>query len=311
METAIAARMTGKGLVGLLVVEAVLWSAASTRAATINVDCRTGRGIGQALSELTPGDVVLVQGSCRENVLIHSEISRVTIDGRGQATISAVDARQPAIQILGREITIKGFLVTGGFFGVAVNWGATATIETNTIEGAVHSGIEVSQNSFGRIIDNIIRRNRQNGVLVLGSASAHIGVLRSDDQTPRPNTIQDNGGDGIHVIRASTARIIGNTVAGNGGHGLAVQQTSHADVAGNAFSGNGKHGIYVIGNSGVNLADSGMRLFERPNTTTIPNGLSGIRCELGAYLDGAIGSLMGKSGVKDVADPSCIDRSVR
>jgi parallel beta-helix repeat protein len=280
-----------------------------TGATTVNVDCNAGQTIGSALGKLRPGDVLVVQGTCRENVLIQSEINGITIDGQGKATISGLDARQPVVQILGREITIKGFTVIGGFFGVAVNRGGTALIDSNTIENAAHSGVEVSQNSFGRIVNNTIRRNRQNGILVLGSASVHIGVVRSDDEVPRPNMIQDNEGDGIHVIRASTARIIGNTLSGNRGNGLAVQQTSHADVAGNVFNGNGKDGINVIGNSGVNLADSAMRLFERPNTTATPNGLFGIRCELGAYLDGPIGSLTGKSGVKDVSDRSCIDRS--
>ena len=288
-----------------------LSAAAPTSAATIKVDCNTGAAVGPALAKLKPGDVLLVQGTCRENVLIHSEINGVTVDGQGKATITALDARQPAVQVLGREITIKGFTVTGGFFGIAVNRGGTALIDNNTIEGAAHSGVEVSQNSFARVVNNTIRRNRQNGVLVLGSASVHIGVVRSDDQLPSPNIIEDNDGDGIHVIRASTARIIGNTLSGNRGSGLAVRQTSHADVAGNVFNANGAHGIHVIGNSGINLADSAMRLFERPNTTTTPNGSFGIRCELGAYLDGTIGSLRGNSGVKDVSDTSCIDRSTR
>ena len=43
---------------------------------------------------------------------------------------------------------------------------------------------EVSQNSFARVVNNTIRRNRQNGVLVLGSASVHIGVGGSDDGSP-------------------------------------------------------------------------------------------------------------------------------
>ena len=61
----------------------------------------------------------------------------------------------------------------------------------------------------------------------------HIGIIGTDDQTPGPNIVRDNGGDGIQVLRASTARIIGNTISGNGRNGLTVQQASHADVAGN------------------------------------------------------------------------------
>jgi hypothetical protein len=281
------------------------------RAATVNVDCNAGAAIGPILGSMKPGDVILVQGTCRENLLIESEVQRITIDGQGKATIDAPDARRPAVQVLGREVTIAGFTVTGGTFGIAINRGATGTIDRNTVRNAAIGGLEVSHNSFARIINNTVERNQQHGILVLGSASAHIGVVGTDDQTPRPNVVKDNAADGIQVLRASTARIIGNTISGNGRNGLTVQQASHADVAGNTFDGNGQDAIRVAGNSGVNLADSAMLLFTRPNTTTKPNGAFGIQCEIGAYIDGAIGSLTGKMGVKDVSDRSCTDRSAR
>jgi parallel beta-helix repeat protein len=280
-------------------------------AATVNVDCNAGNAVGAILSGLKSKDVVLVQGTCQENVLLPPDLQSVTFDGRGKATIKAVDAGQPAIQILGREITIKGFTVIGGSFGIAINRGATAIIDTNTIQNAAITGLEISQNSFGRIVNNTIHHSGRHGIYVLGSASAHIGVLSTGDAVAQPNIIRDNAVDGIQVLRSSTARIIGNTLSGNQGNGLTVQQASHADVAGNVFNGNGQNGIRVFGNSGVNLADSAMRLFEQPNTTTAPNGLFGIRCEMGAYVEGPLGSLSGRKGVKDTADTSCIDRSTR
>jgi len=279
--------------------------------ATVTVDCDKASVVGRLLDTLKSGDVVLVKGTCRENVLIPSEIQRITIDGQGKATINATDARQPAIQVLGREITIKGLSVTGGSFGIAINRGATAVIDHNSIRKAAHSGIEVSQNSFARIINNTIEQNQLNGILVLGSSSVHIGVLSTGDTVASPNIIQKNGEDGISIVRASTARIIGNTLSSNARNGLTVQQVSHADVAANVFDSNGQQGIFVTGNSGVNLADSAIRLFKQPNTTKTPNGLFGIRCAVGAYLEGPLGSLRGRRGVKDVSDTSCIDRSIR
>ena len=286
-----------------------LTAAPKIGATTVNVDCNRGGAVGLVLSRLKPGDVVLVRGTCEENILIQAELLRVTLDGQRKATIKAADAGRPAIQVLGREVTIKGFTVTGGSFGIAINRGATAVIDRNTIEHAAIAGLEVSHNSFARVINNIIQHNREHGILVLGSSSVHIGVWYTDDKVPQPNVIQNNEGDGIQVLRSSTARIIGNTLSGNRRNGLTVQQASHADVAGNVFNGNGQHGIRVVGNSGVNLADSAMRLFEQPNKTTAPNGLFGIRCEVGAYVDGPIGSLSGSSGIKDMSDTSCIDRS--
>ena len=287
-----------------------LTAAPDMHASTVSVDCNSGDAVGPIISNLKSGDIVLIQGSCRENVLIQAELQNITIDGQGKATITGIDARQPAIQVLGREVTIKGLTVTGGFFGIAINRGATAVIDNNRIRNAAHSGIEVSQNSFARIISNTVEHNQLHGIFVLGSSSVHIGVLSTGDKVPRPNIIQNNGEDGICVLRASTARIIGNSLNGNRHNGLTVQQVSHADVAGNEFSGNGQHGIQITGNSGVNLADSAMRLFEQPNTTSTPNRLFGIKCEVGAYVEGHLGDLRGRRGVKDMSDRSCIDRSV-
>src|SRR6476620_9831295 len=140
------------------------------RATTVNVDCNAGAAIASILGTMKPGDVVLVQGTCRENVVIQSEVQRITLDGQGKTTISPPDAGRPAVQVLGREITIKGFTVTGGSFGIAINRGATAILDHNTVRNAANSGFEVSHNSFARIINNTVERNQQHGILILGSA---------------------------------------------------------------------------------------------------------------------------------------------
>ena len=91
--------------------------------------------MGSILDRLKPGDAVLVHGTCRENILIQPELQRITLDGQGKATIKAADARRPAIQVLGREVTIKGFTVTGGSFGIAINRGETLVIDTKHLLG--------------------------------------------------------------------------------------------------------------------------------------------------------------------------------
>jgi nitrous oxidase accessory protein NosD len=291
-------------LFGLLMV-----TASQAAAATVAVDCGAGGALGPTLASLKPGDVLAVEGTCHENIILPVDLHDITVDGQGKSTIAATDARAPAVQVLGREITLKGLTVTGGQFAIAINRGATAIVENNIMEEAALGGLEVSQNSFARVVNNTVRHNKQYGVLVLGSASVHLGVMQTGDRNPQPNVIENNGGDGIMVIRSSTARIIGNRLSRNGRHGLTVQQASHADVAGNDISGNSEYGIRVVGNSGVNLADSAMRVFEQANTTAAPNGGFGIRCEIGAYIEGPLGSLGGRRGPKDVSDASCVDRA--
>jgi hypothetical protein len=67
-------------------------------AETVNVDCTTRGALAPILRNLKPGDVVVVNGTCRENVLIQPELFRITIDGQGKATIDAPETREPAIQ---------------------------------------------------------------------------------------------------------------------------------------------------------------------------------------------------------------------
>lgn len=47
-------------------------------AITINVDCNKGGAVGPILNRLKPGDVVLVHGTCRENILIQPELQRMS-----------------------------------------------------------------------------------------------------------------------------------------------------------------------------------------------------------------------------------------
>src|SRR5215813_10993343 len=102
--------------VGMVIVLLGLGFTAASRVAaeTATVDCNTGGAVGPALARLTPGDVLLVQGTCRENILIQAGFNHITLDGQGKVSIHAPDARQPTIQVLGREVTIKGLIVTGG-----------------------------------------------------------------------------------------------------------------------------------------------------------------------------------------------------
>jgi nitrous oxidase accessory protein NosD len=141
-----------------------------------------------------------------------------------------------------REVTIKGFTVIEAP-SASRSTGCHGGHRWEHNRDASNTGLEISQNSFARVVNNTIHRCGQNGIFVLGSASAHIGVMSTGDTVAQPNVIADNGGDGIQVLRASTARIIGNTISANHRAGLTVQQVSHADVAGNTFNSNRQYGF--------------------------------------------------------------------
>jgi parallel beta-helix repeat protein len=102
-----------------------------------------------------------------------------------------------------------------------------------------------------------------------------------------PNTIQNNGSNGVRVAGSSNAEIVDNTISGNTMSGVWVGGVSHALIASNTINSNGEDGITVGENSGVNLGrDAGTDLDEMPNDTTANNTGFGIRCFLNSSANG-------------------------
>jgi parallel beta-helix repeat protein len=292
----------------LLVLTGVLWFlAASGDAATVKLACSAKDTIGNAVRKLKPGDMLLVSGTCNENVEIAVEVSRVTLDGQGKATINGPDSNKPTVTIRGRGITMKGFSVTGGREGVQVPAGGEGLIDGNTIQKVGRFGIQVNRGSSAVIVNNTIRDNAGNGITIGGSSYVLVGIRTGLDKTASPNTIEDNGGVGITVGRSSSARIVGNTIRNNKGHGLAITRASQADISNSTIEGNGGNGIDVTQNSAVSLGvGTGTGIFDLANTTASPNGGMGIRCSKNSSVDGRLGSVNGTKGPKEF-DSSCVD----
>ena len=278
-----------------------------------SVNCDNGGTIAGALPSLKPGDTLVVSGTCNESINILAEASRLTLDGQGKATIQSADTAPNVIQIEGREITIKGFTISGGRNGIAVVRGGTAVIDGNTIQnsGAGRQpgsglGINVAQLSFAAIINNTIQNNNSVGILVHENSAARIGFVDVAG-TGLPNIIQNNGTYGIQVTRGAIARVVGATVQNNGADGILVERASQAEVANNTISGNTGNGITVTGNSGVDIV-IGAATVDQPNKTDAgaSNGGFGIQCSQGAYISGSLGTLTGAAGTMDL-DATCIN----
>jgi parallel beta-helix repeat protein len=264
------------------------------------IDCTT-QSINDSLRFLRAGDTLLVIGVCNEHVAIGEEFRRITLDGRGTATISGPTPGSPTINIRGQGITIRGFNINGGETGIAVNKGGTATIDRNIIQNAAAIGILVGQKSSARIVNNTIQNNPEEGILVNENSFARIGFLNASDAGTSPNLILMNGDSGIHVTRSSSARIIGNTISNTtAGSGIIVRRVSHAEISSNTINGNSEHGIFVTENSGVNLGrDTGDGFFDSPNSTAVNNTQNGIRCLLNSHANGRLGPLNGAAGAKN------------
>jgi hypothetical protein len=251
---------------------------------------------------------VQVTGSCIENVLIRNEKVRVIVDGGGTASIHGPDSTSPTIRVRGKGILIQGFTITGGREGISVERGSNSIINNNDISNAAGNGMRAGELAFVVITNNNIHSNGFHGIFITETSTARIGFNLSNDSSPSPNMIQANDESGILVSRGSSAQIVSNSILNNGANGVSVTRASQADIASNTINGNGGSGVLVSTNSGVNLGnDDPFDFFDQPNVTTVNNVTNGIRCRLGGYVDGHLGStnpLNGTAGQLDIS-PNC------
>jgi hypothetical protein len=277
----------------------------STAATHVNCDepgghDESGRSpapLQRAIDASQPGRLILVTGTCRENVVIPLGKDGIALDGSGSAAIAPLDQTQAAVLVRAKDVTIRAFTITGGFGGVVVTQGGTGRIDRNIIRDSASYGAGVSQLSSAVIVNNTIRNSFQAGIGVAETSFAFIGFVTPSDTVASPNIITGNRAQGIAVFRGSYARIVGNDISDNGANGVNVRESSSAQISDNTVNGNGMNGILVSQGSGVLLgADTGNTIFTRPNTTSTNNLAFGLRCQIAGYADGRLGTLMGVSG---------------
>lgn len=292
---------------GWLLVFLVLMQATGAQAAVRLVDCDAGERVQSAIDVATTGDTILVRGVCVESVRLLDEVTRITLDGQGVATIRSPSSGANTILLAGRNITIRRFTITGGRNGIAVLRGGTALIEGNTIQESADNGINVAQHSYARIVSNTIQRHPSAGIRVIENSYARIGFLDLDISGPAGNVISRNGAGGVLVQRSAGASLVGNTISENDGPGVAVLAASHADLAGNHIDGNGTDGVLVTQNSFVQLG-AGPGILDPANDTSVPNGGAGLSCSGNSSADGELGTLVGAEGNRRF-DSSCSNGS--
>ncbi len=286
---------------------------ALSNAATIAVDCDAGNTIMAGLGSAKPGDTVLVNGTCKEQVSITSEMTGITLDGQKKTTIQypGGSAASPhAFFNRGKDITIKGFTVTGGQQdGIHLSGPASAVIDGNIVVKNSGRGIHIDKGSVARIVNTTVEQSGGIGIDITGASYAYIGLFIPRVPALGPNTIRNNGGPGINIERTSGAWIVGNTISNNKESGIAVHRNAQADVIANTINANGGDAITVSYNSGVNLNSEPRK--DGPNQTAAGqnNGGAGIRCTIGGYVDGLLGTLAGTQGAK-AFDKTCVDRVV-
>jgi len=291
---------------------AILWPGASMGEAdsgTHTLTCGPERTIGQAIKTLKAGDTLLVNGTCNENLVIGEEFHGITLDGQGRAAING-DSNANAISVTGNGITIRGFVITGGApQAIAITDGGTAVIDGNTIQFAARNGITVFRGSSANIVNNTIQNNGLAGIAIQSTSTARIGWSGPpNNRVSAPNTIQNNGAEGVQVYRGSSAQIFSNAIQNNASHGVFVDRNSQAEIAACTITGNAGDGIRGMRGAGVDTgtdATGATPQFD-DNTNTGTNAGYGVRCAIGGFVDGRLGTLTGVLGGVSFTE-SCVN----
>jgi parallel beta-helix repeat protein len=198
--------------------------------------------------------------------------------------------------------------VIGGLDGIHLAGPASAELDGNVVLKAARAGIHIDKGSIARILNNTVQDSGAYGIDITGVSLAYIGVRIPRIPALSPNTIRNNGGPGINIERGSVAWIVGNTISNNKGSGIVLHRNAQADVMANLINANDGDAIAVLYNSGINLRSEPRK--DGPNQTKEENGGVAIRCSTGGYVDGPLGTLAGKKGVKAI-EQGCVDRIER
>lgn len=236
-------------------------STPTTQSQTFTVDCAKGQTISAALERGNERKllVVIVRGTCNENVTIERE--NVTLQGDPQVggTVNGA-ANANTINILASPTTIDRLTVAGGLNGIRVYGAFSVGISNSVIRGASQSGI-LLVNSHASIVDNTIENVSANGVHQIRFATARL----------IHNQIRSNAGVGILAEQNSTVSTNGNSVTANGAQGILLLSGSQGALSGDTVGSNGTNPTAPASGIDVNFSNA-----QIGNVSILNNGRAGI-----------------------------------
>jgi len=224
-----------------------LWLFPGFVEAVVHVDCTKGQHVRP---KLKADKVIVVKGTCTENLVIDVDDVTITTDGTTPAVLAALDPSQPTILLDGAHRVVidgvipNGITVSGGNFGIAATRGSTIDVANCHVTGASNSGIISSTNSTVAV-DACSVMGNGNGIVAANTASAFV----------TNTTVGSNTASGIIATRSSYVRVGQDrggttvvksvTVSGNAGTGIVIAEGSSGNVVGGTVEASGVNNIFV------------------------------------------------------------------
>ncbi|WP_428400879.1 right-handed parallel beta-helix repeat-containing protein [Methanocrinis sp.] len=288
---------------------------------------QAGPDLQAAIDGAEPGDTVLAGPGLYEEVEIAKSISLVGTNARIRA-----GERDIGIKITADDVTVSGFTVEGGFYGIHLVGSDNCTISDNSVTGSVQWGIGLVFSDDNRIEKNIANYNGLGGEGWYG-----IYLSNSNRNLIQKNVASNNGEYGIalfpscseNVIRENTAEdndygiyaftdcdanlIMKNRLSRNKNSGIKlIHGCSANQILENDISENGVVGLFLQSGSGYNLirgneiagnSKFGVQIQEGPdgNNTILENNISG--SQKGIFVD-TDGNTIYKNRIFDCVIPA-------
>jgi parallel beta-helix repeat protein len=191
--------------------------------------------IQAAVDDAEPGWTVLVYpGTYEENVTVNKAgLTLKSNDGPEVTTVKGIIGS--VIEVVADGVTIDGFSMTNGEFGIFVNSDGNTMV--NNIANNTTYGISLR----GGRKDNAVTGND-----ITDCSTAGIDLLAgTSNNLIDSNEVSGSGVDGIRLTSSSGNTITGNTVTGSGEHNINLATSDNNIITNNVVSGSTLCGIQL------------------------------------------------------------------
>jgi parallel beta-helix repeat protein len=180
------------------------------------------------------------EGIYSEHVVVNKSISLIG-QNRSSAVIDGNDVGT-VIDVVANNVTVKGFTIRRGFYGIFVSRSNSCLIMENDVFGH-DNAIFVYYSNNCTIHQNVAANNTDRGIFITNSWDFSIA----------DNQAYNNGGYGINANASANGLIARNNAYENHYDGIGLDNSSNITIVGNDVTNNLFFGMWISSSSGDNL----------------------------------------------------------
>jgi hypothetical protein len=238
---------------GKVAAAVVAWAIASAAAAQTPVPCDLAptTALGNAVALANPGAILAITGICQQQVAIASVLqwglTLTNHSGNPKASLDTDDGIAGQLQIVGPlQVAINGIKMVGpasdqGSVSVLYVRGGMVLISNVQIINGWRNGLVVDTRGSAVIKNTMIQGHgaaniagEADGIRIMQGSALALGDEAGDGSINAADavTIENNAGNGIAALGASTMTVAGATIQANGASQVFIAGASEANLVG-------------------------------------------------------------------------------